>query len=90
MSAAADELLDVVRELGVDERRVLLVLARRLLAGQATYGRLDLVHDGRDWRRERGAELADALVYGAIAEVAETLAAPSLEEALDDERDGPP
>jgi hypothetical protein len=69
MSASAD-LLMVVSELGPDERRVLLVLARRLLAGQTTYGRLDVATDGRDWRKERAEELADALIYGAIVEVA--------------------
>jgi len=52
---------------------MLLALARRLLAGQRHYGRLDVASDRRDWRRERAEELADALVYGAIAEVAETL-----------------
>lgn len=67
------DLLDVVAELGVHERRVLLALARRLLAGQSAYGRLDLARDGRDWRKERAEELADALVYGAISEVAATL-----------------
>ena len=67
------DLLDVVAELGPDERRVLLVLARRLRAGQAAYGRLDVAHDRRDWRKERAEELADALVYGAIGEVAATL-----------------
>lgn len=67
------ELLDVVAELGTDERRVLLVLARRLLQGQRQYGRLDVAGDRRDWRRERAEELADALVYGAIAEVARAL-----------------
>jgi hypothetical protein len=67
------ELLDVVSELGPDERRVLLVLARRLLAGQQAYGRLDVASDRRDWRKERAEELADALVYGAIAEVASQL-----------------
>ena len=60
----------VVGELGEDEAHVLLFLARRLLAGQRVYGRLDLRRDGRDWRHERAEELADALVYGAIAEVA--------------------
>jgi hypothetical protein len=64
------ELLDVVDELGPDERRVLLALARRLLAGQKPYGRLDVATDQRDWREERAEELADALIYGAIAEVA--------------------
>jgi hypothetical protein len=63
-------LLDVLSQLGADERRVLLILARRLLAGQHAYGRLDVAHDGRDWRKERADELADALIYGAIAEVA--------------------
>jgi hypothetical protein len=63
----------VVGELGADEVRVLLVLARRLLAGQRAYGRLDVAHDGRDWRRERAEELEDAIVYGAIAAVAATL-----------------
>ena len=60
----------IARELGPDEVKVLTALARRLLAGQRHYGRLDVRADGRDWRRERAEELADALVYGAIAEVA--------------------
>jgi hypothetical protein len=67
------DLADVVGELGSDELRVLLVLARRLLAGQRHYGPLDVAHDGRSWHRERAEELADALVYGAIGEVAATL-----------------
>ena len=67
------ELLAVLAECGREERRVLLVLARRLLAGQHAYGRLDLAHDARDFRRERAEELADALCYGAFAEVAATL-----------------
>lgn len=69
----AGELVVLVDELGDVERRVLVVLARRLLAGQRTYGRLDVAADPRDWRRERGEELADVLVYGAIAEMATTL-----------------
>ncbi len=64
------ELDAIARELGPDEVKVLTALARRLLAGQRHYGRLDIRADGRDWRRERAEELADALVYGAIAEVA--------------------
>jgi len=62
-----------VGELGDEELLVLATLARRLLAGQRAYGRLDLAHDGRDWRRERAEELADAMVYDAVAEVAATL-----------------
>jgi hypothetical protein len=64
------ELNAVVVDLRADEIKVLTVLARRLLAGQRHYGPLDVRTDGRDWRRERAEELADALVYGAIAEVA--------------------
>jgi hypothetical protein len=64
------ELEAILAELGTDEHRVMLVLARRLLAGQRAYGRLDVATDGRDWRREMADELADALVYLAIGEVA--------------------
>ena len=67
------ELADVVAQLGADERKVLLVLARRLLQGQRTYGLLSVATDGRDWLHEQSEELQDALVYTAIAEVAATL-----------------
>jgi hypothetical protein len=49
---------------------VLLVLAKRLLLGQRTIGLLRAATDGRDWLSERSEELADALIYTAIAEVA--------------------
>jgi hypothetical protein len=68
MTADAD-LLDVVGELGADERRVLLVLARRLLEGQRCYGRLSIATDPRDWRRERALEIQDLLVYSAFEEL---------------------
>jgi hypothetical protein len=64
------DLLDVISELGTEERAVLLALGRRLLQGQRTYGLLSVATDGRDWLRERSEELEDALVYTAIAEVA--------------------
>lgn len=63
------ELLEVVSSLGVDERRVMLVLARRLLAGQAAYGRLDLATDRRNWGAERSLEIQDLLIYSAFAEL---------------------
>jgi hypothetical protein len=69
VSDAPSELLDVVFELGTDERRVLLLLARRLLEGQRCYGRLDLANDPRDFRRERSEEIADLLVYSAFMEL---------------------
>jgi hypothetical protein len=64
------DLFATIAALGPDESGVLAVLAHRLLTGQRAYGRLDLAADGRDWRQARAEELADALVYGAIAEVA--------------------
>jgi hypothetical protein len=67
------ELSAILSELGDQEIAVLTVLARRLLAGQRAYGRLDLAHDARDWRKERADECADLLIYSAIAEVAVTL-----------------
>jgi hypothetical protein len=68
------DLFATIVALGPEERRVLAVLAGRLLVGQRARGRLDFTTDDRDWRRERAQELADALVYGAIAEVAAMLA----------------
>ncbi len=70
LEAALDETCE---QLGDEELHVLVVLARRLLAGQRAYGRLDLANDRRDFRRERAEELADAMVYDAVAEVAATL-----------------
>lgn len=69
MSAGADyraALADKAAGLGDDELRVLCWIADRLCVGQRQYGRLDIVHDPRDWRRERSEEIADALVYSAI------------------------
>jgi len=62
-------------ELGEEEVRVLGLLTRRLLDGQRTYGRLDLARDARDLERERGNELADVLVYTAMAELKRLLTA---------------
>ena len=53
-------------ELGDDEIRTLVVLARRLLEGQRAYGRIDLTNDTRDFRRERSEEIQDLLVYSAF------------------------
>jgi hypothetical protein len=58
-----DELADVIASLGIDERRVLLVLARRLAMGARVYGRLDVDGDPRDWRGEAADEALDASVY---------------------------
>ena len=60
---------EVLAELGADERKVMLVLARRLLEGQKCYGRLDLANDARDFRHERASEVADLLIYSAFAEL---------------------
>lgn len=63
------ELSKILGQLGPDERRVMLFVARRLLMGQAQYGLLNILRDRRDWKRELGEEAADALVYAACEEV---------------------
>jgi hypothetical protein len=75
-SAVRRQLDATLDELGTEELMVLTLLARRLLEGQATYGHLDLEHDVRDLEAERGDELADALVYTAMAELKRILAQP--------------
>ena len=57
------ELLAVAHQLGEDELRVLMLIAKRLRAGRETYGELDLERDRRDFPREALDEVADALVY---------------------------
>ena len=61
--------------LGAGELASLAYLGRRLLAGQRQYGRVDLAHDRRDFELERAAELGDALVYTAFAELRRVLRA---------------
>jgi hypothetical protein len=58
-----------IAELGAEEVMVLALLARRLLKGQQEYGRLALADDPRDLEAERGDEIADVLVYSAMAEL---------------------
>ena len=55
--------LVAIRDLGADELRVLTALADRLSMGQRQYGRLDLLHDARDYLRERHEEVLDAAIY---------------------------
>lgn len=66
-------LVTLIGDLGDQELAVFLALGRRLLAGQRAYGPLALQTDRRDWKKERAEELADALIYQAIGEVAEKL-----------------
>lgn len=68
--AIRQELSAILDEFGEQEREVLIIVARRLLAGQRTIGRLDVHTDRRDWGQERREELHDALVYAAIGEFA--------------------
>lgn len=71
---ASESELDTLRaELADEEVRVLVLLAQRLLEGQRTYGHLDLANDRRDLGAERGAEIADLLVYSAMAELKRVL-----------------
>lgn len=57
-----DELLLVFDHLGTIERKILLLIAKRLGMGQATYGRFAEV-DKRTLAKETWEEVADALVY---------------------------
>lgn len=63
------ELDEACAELGDDEIRTLVCLARRLREGQRCYGKLDLAHDRRDFRKERSEEIQDLLVYSAFVEL---------------------
>ena len=65
-AAPEPTLAAVLDELGQGELKVIAYLARRLLEGQRTYGRIDLVSDPRDFARERCAEIGDLLVYSAF------------------------
>jgi hypothetical protein len=73
MNTRAEEWQRLLDELGPEEHEVLLVLGRRLLAGQRQYGRLDLARDPRDWKREAAEEAADLAIYTAFRVVADTI-----------------
>lgn len=68
------ELEGIMPMLGAEELAVLRWIACRLLSGQDTYGRMDLARDGRNLEHERAEELADAIVYTAMAEVRRVVA----------------
>lgn len=70
-----EHLAAIVDELGAEEVMVLGLLAKRLLEGQTTYGRLHLATDARDLEAERGAELADAAIYHGMLELRRMLRA---------------
>jgi len=57
------ELDGIVRELGTDEVKVLVAIARRLAMGRRVYGTLDIAGDRRDWKREATDEALDLAVY---------------------------
>jgi hypothetical protein len=58
-----EELAALAADLGDDEVQVLVLVGRRLLMGQQSYGRLEVQGDARDWRAEAVEELLDATVY---------------------------
>jgi len=49
-----------------DELRIVGAVCKRLEIGRERYGRLELETDRRDWPRELGEELLDAVIYAAI------------------------
>lgn len=69
-AAAGDHLVElaaIAEQLGPDERRVLVAIARRLALGARAYGPLDIAGDRRDWMREAAEEACDQAVYLACA-----------------------
>ena len=50
-------------ELGDDELRVVLLVAKRLGVGRSCYGPLDIKGDARNWRHEASEEALDCAVY---------------------------
>jgi|HubBroStandDraft_2_1064218.scaffolds.fasta_scaffold47142_4 hypothetical protein len=61
---ALDRELDAAcAELGDDEVRVVVLVAKRLAVGRKCYGPLDIKGDPRDWRHEASEELLDGCVY---------------------------
>lgn len=57
----------VASELGVDELAVLCLVAERLRLGRERYGPLQVATDRRDFGVEALEEVADGLVYAAVA-----------------------
>lgn len=70
---AGGDILTVWADLAEDERRVLLVLARRLLAAQLRDGSLRLAFDARDLGAEAAQHEADAAILRGCASVAAEL-----------------
>lgn len=63
---AYDRLSEVVDLLEPDALRVVLEVARRLARARGVYGDLNLATDTRNFAREKGEELLDALAYDAM------------------------
>ena len=62
-AALLQGLADIAAHLAHDELKVLLLLATRVRAGRAEYGRLDVRRDRRNFRHETLEELVDGLFY---------------------------
>jgi hypothetical protein len=59
----AHELDEACDALGLDELRVVALVAKRLVLGRKVYGPLDVAGDRRDWRHEASEEALDCAVY---------------------------
>lgn len=64
--ALVDTISGHLAEMGVDELRVVELLARRLGMGAKLYGVLNLADDPRDWLKEAIEEAADLPIYLAL------------------------
>jgi len=80
---------DIARRLQLashDELRVVDQILTRLELGRERYGLLDIARDRREWRRELGEELLDAVIYDTIETIrAEDLAHANLQAAAAEE-----
>lgn len=64
----AAEIAAIYLNLDTDARKVLYRMAKRVEAGQRSYGRLDIENDRRDFLDELRDELLDGLFYLAAEE----------------------
>jgi hypothetical protein len=65
-SGLTSAFFDSWRQLGADERRVVVALAQRLVIGRSTYGEWKARADQRDHQEEAAAEALDLSVYLAM------------------------
>jgi len=59
-------ILQALDQFNSDETAVIRVLCDRLMLGRQRYKPLDLASDTRNWKRELGEEVMDAVIYASF------------------------